>query len=225
MNVYSHVLVVSGGMDSATLAYLCVKEGGHPYLITFDYGQKHKKEIEYARLLADDLNTPHQVVDISNIQNLLAGSALTDDNIEVPEGHYAADNMAITVVPNRNAIFLTVAYGAAVSFDSKYVGAAMHTGDHTIYPDCRPEFVESFGSMQKVATEGTGNPKLELWTPFISKSKADIARIGLDLGIDYSRTWSCYKGDELHCGKCGTCVERKEAFQLIGETDPTKYQM
>ena len=225
MNVYSHVLVVSGGMDSATLAYLCVKEGGHPYLITFDYGQKHKKEIEYAGLLADDLNTPHQVVDISNIQNLLGGSALTDDNIEVPEGHYAADNMAITVVPNRNAIFLTVAYGAAVSFDSKYVGAAMHTGDHTIYPDCRPEFVESFASMQKVATEGTGNPKLELCTPFISKSKADIARIGLDLGIDYSRTWSCYKGDELHCGKCGTCVERKEAFQLIGETDPTKYQM
>ena len=160
MNVYSHVLVVSGGMDSATLAYLCVKEGGNPYLITFDYGQKHKKEIEYAGLLADDLNTPHQVVDISNIQNLLGGSALTDDNIEVPEGHYAAENMAITVVPNRNAIFLTVAYGAAVSFDSKYVGAAMHTGDHTIYPDCRPEFVESFASMQKVATEGTGNPKL-----------------------------------------------------------------
>ena len=116
MNVYSHVLVVSGGMDSATLAYLCVKEGGNPYLITFDYGQKHKKEIEYAGLLADDLNTPHQVVDISNIQNLLGGSALTDDNIEVPEGHYAAENMAITVVPNRNAIFLTVAYGAAVSF-------------------------------------------------------------------------------------------------------------
>ena len=224
MPKYSHVLVVSGGMDSATLAHLCVKEGGQPYLITFDYGQRHKKEIEYARQLALDMKSPHQVVDISNIQNLLGGSALTDDRIEVPEGKYAADNMAITVVPNRNAIFLTIAYGAAVSFDSKYVGAAMHTGDHTIYPDCRPEFVESFGSMQKVATEGTGNPKLELWTPFISKSKADIARIGLNLGIDYSRTWSCYKGDEFHCGKCGTCAERKEAFQLIGEPDQTVYQ-
>ena len=118
MPKYSHVLVVSGGMDSATLAHLCVKEGGQPYLITFDYGQRHKKEIEYARQLALDMKSPHQVVDISNIQNLLGGSALTDDRIEVPEGKYAADNMAITVVPNRNAIFLTIAYGAAVSFDS-----------------------------------------------------------------------------------------------------------
>lgn len=224
MNIYSHVLVVSGGMDSATLAHLCVEEGGHPYLITFDYGQRHKKEIEYAKLIADDLNVPHQVVDISNIQNLIGGSALTDQDIEVPEGHYAAANMAITVVPNRNAIFLTIAYGAAVSFESKYVGAAMHTGDHTIYPDCRPEFVEGFGQMQKIAIEGTGHPDLEFWTPFISKSKADIARIGLDIGVDYSRTWSCYKGDELHCGKCGTCVERKEAFELIGEVDPTDYE-
>ncbi|SVC93484.1 uncharacterized protein METZ01_LOCUS346338, partial [marine metagenome] len=144
MSKYSHVLVVSGGMDSATLAHMCVKEGGSPYLITFDYGQKHKKEIAYARLLAENLGVPHQVVDISNIQNLLGGSALTDDGIEVPEGHYAASNMAITVVPNRNAIFLTIAYGAAVSFQSKFVGAAMHTGDHTIYPDCRPQFVDIF---------------------------------------------------------------------------------
>ena len=105
MSNYSHVLVVSGGMDSATLAHLCVKEGGQPYLITFNYGQRHKKEIEYAQQLACDIKSPHQVVDISNIQNLLGGSALTDDKIEVPEGHYAADNMAITVVPNRNAIF------------------------------------------------------------------------------------------------------------------------
>jgi 7-cyano-7-deazaguanine synthase len=211
-------------MDSATLAHMCVKEGGSPYLITFDYGQKHKKEIEYARLLAENLGVPHQVVDISNIQNLLGGSALTDDGIEVPEGHYAASNMAITVVPNRNAIFLTIAYGAAVSFQSKFVGAAMHTGDHTIYPDCRPQFVDIFSTMQKIATEGTGDADLSLWTPFIDKSKAEIAQIGLNMDLNYEDTWSCYKGDLLHCGKCGTCVERKEAFELIGATDPTLYQ-
>jgi len=221
---YSHVLVVSGGMDSATLAHMCVKEGGSPYLITFDYGQKHKKEIAYARLLAENLGVPHQVVDISNIQNLLGGSALTDDCIEVPEGHYAASNMAITVVPNRNAIFLTIAYGAAVSFQSKFVGAAMHTGDHTIYPDCRPQFVDIFSTMQKIATEGTGDADLSLWTPFLDKSKAEIAQIGLNMDLNYEETWSCYKGDLLHCGKCGTCVERKEAFKLIGATDPTLYQ-
>ena len=221
---YSHVLVVSGGMDSATLAHMCVKEGGSPYLITFDYGQKHKKEIAYARLLAENLGVSHQVVDISNIQNLLGGSALTDDGIEVPEGHYAASNMAITVVPNRNAIFLTIAYGAAVSFQSKFVGAAMHTGDHTIYPDCRPQFVDIFSAMQKIATEGTGDADLSLWTPFLDKSKAEIAQIGLNIDLNYEETWSCYKGDLLHCGKCGTCVERKEAFKLIGATDPTLYQ-
>tara|TARA_B100000745_G_scaffold87599_1_gene54912 strand:+ start:3311 stop:3946 length:636 start_codon:yes stop_codon:yes gene_type:complete len=211
-------------MDSATLAHMCVQEGGSPYLITFDYGQKHRKEIEYARLLAKNLAVPHQVVDISNIQNLLGGSALTDDGIEIPEGHYTASNMAITVVPNRNAIFLTIAYGAAVSFESKFVGAAMHTGDHTIYPDCRPEFVGIFGAMQKIATEGTGDADLSLWTPFIDKSKAEIAQIGLDMDLDYEETWSCYKGDRLHCGRCGTCVERKEAFELIRATDPTRYQ-
>ena len=100
----------------------------------------------------------------------------------------------------------------------------MHSGDHTIYPDCRPEFVDIFGTMQKIATEGTGDADLSLWTPFIDKSKAEIAQIGLNMDLNYEETWSCYKGDRLHCGKCGTCVERKEAFKLIGATDPTRYQ-
>ncbi|PZC41878.1 MAG: 7-cyano-7-deazaguanine synthase [Chloroflexi bacterium] len=224
MSNYSHVLVVSGGMNSATLAHMCVKDGGSPYLITFDYGQKHRKEIEYARLLGENLGVPHQVVNISNIQKLLGGSALTDDGMEVPEGHYEVSNMSITVVPNRNAIFLTIAYAAVVSFESEYGGAAMHTGDHTIYPDCRPEFVNILGNMQKIATEGTGNPNLSIWTPFIDKSKAEFAPIGLAMGLDYGETWSCYKGDRLHCGRCGTCVEQKEVFELIGTLDPTQYQ-
>tara|TARA_R100000808_G_scaffold6135_3_gene18391 strand:+ start:2329 stop:3018 length:690 start_codon:yes stop_codon:yes gene_type:complete len=223
MTDYSHVLVVSGGMDSATLAHLVKEHHGKPYLITFDYGQRHKKEIEYAQLLAKNIDAPHKVIDISGINSVLGGSALTDDSIEVPDGHYEEETMAVTVVPNRNAIMLTVAYAQAVSLNVPKVGAAMHAGDHAIYPDCRPEFVDRFDFMQRCAVEGHGHPNLRLWTPFIDKSKADIAELGRQLGIDYSQTWSCYKGDEFHCGTCGTCVERKEAFELIGMEDPTQY--
>ena len=219
----THVLIVSGGMDSATLAHQAVRYGGKPLLLTFDYGQRHKKEIDYARILAEDLKAPHKVIDLSSVNQVIQGSALTDDTVEVPEGHYAADNMASTVVPNRNAIMLSVAYGAAVSLGCPTVGAAMHAGDHAVYPDCRPEFVKSFEEMEKVATEGFGDANLSFWAPYIDMSKAQIAERGIELGIDYSRTWSCYKGGELHCGVCGTCVERKEAFELIGVDDPTDY--
>ena len=220
----THVLIVSGGMDSATLAHETVKDGGSPLLLTFDYGQRHKKEIDYARLLGIDVGAPHKVIDLSSVNQILGGSALTDDSIEVPEGHYAADNMASTVVPNRNAIMLSVAYGAAVSLKCPIVGAAMHSGDHVVYPDCRPEFVKAFQKMEKIATEGYSHADLSFWTPYIEMSKAQIATRGLELGIDYSRTWSCYKGGELHCGRCGTCFERKEAFCLIGVEDPTDYE-
>lgn len=223
MTYYSHVLVVSGGMDSATLAHVVKENYGKPYLITFDYGQRHKKEIEYAQLLAKNIDAPHKIIDISGISSVLGGSALTDNSIAVPDGHYEEETMAVTVVPNRNAIMLTVAYALAVSLNVPMVGAAMHAGDHAIYPDCRPEFVERFDFMQRCAVQGHGNPDLRLWTPFINKSKADIAEIGRQLGIDYSQTWSCYKGYQFHCGTCGTCVERKEAFELIDMEDPTKY--
>ena len=153
MSKYSHVLVVSGGMDSATLAHMCVQEGGSPYLITFDYGQKHRKEIEYAVLLAKNLGVTHQVVDISNIQNLLGGSALTDDGIEIPEGHYAASNMAITVVPTRNAIFLTIADGAAVSFQSNAKAISLING--TIMYEITPITIDRPNHCEKLAT----NPK------------------------------------------------------------------
>lgn len=211
-------------MDSATLAYQVAEDGGRALLITFDYGQRHKKEIDYAQILAGDLHFPHYVIDLSSVNQIIQGSSLTDETVDVPDGHYTADSMASTVVPNRNAIMLSIAYGAAVSFGVRTVGAAMHAGDHFIYPDCRPEFVKEFDSMEKVATEGFADENLNLWTPYINISKSDIARIGLDLGIDYGRTWSCYKGGSLHCGTCGTCVERKEAFQLIGAIDPTEYQ-
>ena len=215
--------VISGGMDSATLLYKAIEEKENQVeAISFDYGQRHSKELLYASNLCDELDISHAVIDISSITPYIGGSALTDD-IDVPEGHYSAPSMAVTVVPNRNAIMLSIAFGIAVARQSSAVAAAMHSGDHAIYPDCRPEFVDKFNAMQRTATEGYSDPGLYLWTPFIDKTKTDIAKEGLRLGIDYSMTWSCYKGEDLHCGQCGTCYERKEAFREAGILDPTEY--
>ncbi len=208
---------------SVTLAYLLSSKGYELHLLSVDYGQRHKKEIDYAERCAERLGVSLDVVDISSVGRLLSGSALTDD-IEVPHGHYAEENMAVTVVPNRNAIMLSIAYGVAVAEEVNVVACAVHAGDHYVYPDCRPEFIEAFDRMQRCAVEGFGDPNLRPYAPFIHKTKAEIAAIGAALGVPYEDTWSCYEGSELHCGLCGTCTERKEAFQLAGVLDPTKYR-
>lgn len=218
------VAIVSGGMDSVTLAYLLKSEGHDLHLLTFDYGQRHRKELVFAECCAKALDADFDIVDLSGLTPLLKGSALTDTNIEIPEGHYAASNMAVTVVPNRNAIMLTVAYAVAVANEADIVAAGFHSGDHPIYPDCRPAFVRSFDSMQYIATEGYAKPHLHLYSPFINQNKADIVRVGAHLNVPYANTWSCYKGDAYHCGKCGTCVERQAAFMLAGIEDPTVYE-
>jgi 7-cyano-7-deazaguanine synthase len=216
--------VMSGGMDSATLvAEACAVNDCTVEAISFNYGQRHRKELLYAKEYCDSLRVKHDIIDISSLTPFIGGSALTDD-IEVPDGHYTSPTMAITVVPNRNAIMLSIAFGIAVARNASIVGAAMHAGDHAIYPDCRPEFVDLFNAMQQKAVEGYGHTDLHLWTPYINKSKTDIARIGGSLGVDYGKTWSCYKGLEKHCGVCGTCYERKEAFQEAGINDPTEYE-
>lgn len=209
-------------MDSVTLAYLLAREGYEPHLVAVDYGQRHVKELEYAGLCADRLGAGFDVVDLRSVGRMLGGSALTDD-VAVPHGHYAASNMAVTVVPNRNAIMLSVAYGVAVAEEAAVVAAAVHAGDHYVYPDCRPEFVEAFEAMQRRAVEGFGDPSLRLYAPFVHKTKADIVEVGASLGVPYADTWSCYEGGEVHCGRCGTCTERKEAFELAGVPDPTVY--
>jgi 7-cyano-7-deazaguanine synthase len=220
----SIVCLVSGGMDSATLLYKArAIHGLQVSAIAFDYGQRHKKELDYARNICDSIEVPLDVIDISAITPYIAGSALTSE-IPVPNGHYTASNMAATVVPNRNAIMLTIAFGLAVHKNTEIVAAAMHTGDHAIYPDCRPEFVESFNLMQRTAVQGYGHPELRLWTPFIQHTKADIALEGHSLGVNFSQTWSCYNGRENHCGTCGTCHERREAFQQAHLEDPTHYE-
>ncbi len=215
------IVVCSGGMDSVTLAHKVKSQDRLSGLISFDYGQRHKKEIDYAKKAARRLGVSCRVVDIHHVGKMLSGSALTDD-IDVPDGHYSADNMKITVVPNRNAIMLTIAYGIACADGADMVATAVHGGDHFIYPDCRPEFVKSFDEMQKHALEGVRD--VGLYTPFLNSSKADIVREGARLGVDFRETWSCYKGGEKHCGRCGTCVERREAFHLANVDDPSDYE-
>jgi 7-cyano-7-deazaguanine synthase len=218
------IAIVSGGMDSVTMAYFLKSRNYDLKLLSFDYGQRHKKELGFAHLAAKELEAEHQIVDLSSLLPLLKGSALTDPAIEVPLGHYADVTMKSTVVPNRNAIMLSVAYAWAVSAEAEVVAIGVHAGDHPIYPDCRPEFVTSFERMEVLATSGYSYAGLWLYAPFIKSTKADIARLGEMLEVPWQNTWSCYLGGKVHCGKCGTCVERKEAFLLAGVADPTLYQ-
>ena len=217
------IAIVSGGLDSVTLAYLLKSENYDLHLLSFDYGQKHKKELEFARQCAIDLSADFDIVDLSGFSRLIGGSALTDETIAVPHGHYAAPNMAVTVVPNRNAIFLALAYGVAVAEQASSVAIGVHGGDHYVYPDCRPAFIEQFEKAEALGTAGFGHPDLKLHAPFLSTDKTGIVKIGAQSGVPFEKTWSCYEGGATHCGKCGTCVERIEAFRDAGVEDPTIY--
>jgi len=214
------IVICSGGLDSVSLAHRAAADHDLAALLSFDYGQRHVKEVEHAAACAARLGVPHKVVDIRQIGAALSGSALTDD-VAVPDGHYAEETMKITIVPNRNAIMLAVAFGMAAAEKANAVAAAMHGGDHFIYPDCRPGFVAAFQTMQDAALDGYA--QIQLHTPYIDGSKADIVADGARLGVPFAETWSCYKGGRIHCGRCGTCVERREAFHLAGVADPTEY--
>jgi len=214
------IVICSGGLDSVSLAHRVAADHDLAALLSFDYGQRHVKEVEHAAACAARLGVPHRVVDIRQIGAALSGSALTD-NVAVPDGHYAEETMKITIVPNRNAIMLAVAFGMAAAEKADAVAAAMHGGDHFIYPDCRPGFMEAFQAMQDAALDGYAQVRLH--TPYIDGSKADIVADGARRGVPFAETWSCYKGGEIHCGRCGTCVERREAFHLAGVADPTDY--
>ncbi|WP_285274791.1 7-cyano-7-deazaguanine synthase QueC [Halopseudomonas bauzanensis] len=215
------LLICSGGFDSVTLAYRLAAEQSLGTLLTFNYGQRHRKEIDAARLAAERLAVAHLVMDIGHIGRQLSGSALTDD-IAVPHGHYSEENMKLTVVPNRNAIMLTIAFGVAAARGHDTVALAVHGGDHFIYPDCRPGFIRLFGEMQRQALDGVAD--VALLAPYVDTDKTEIARDAERFAVPVADTWSCYEGGELHCGRCGTCVERIEAMALAGVTDPTPYQ-
>ena len=213
------IVVHSGGMDSTVLLYQLAADGDEVKTLSIDYGQRHAKEIEYARSLSEGLGVEHRVADLRSLAELLGGSALTSSEIEVPEGHYAEENMKATVVPNRNMILLSVASGWAISSEFDRVAYAAHSGDHAIYPDCRTEFADALDSAIRLADWR----EVSLYRPFVDLTKADVVKLGAELNVPFESTWSCYKGLELHCGRCGTCVERREAFHLAEVPDPTVY--
>ncbi len=214
------LLICSGGFDSVTLAYRLHAENRLAALLCFDYGQRHKKEIHAARLCAQQLDVPFILLDISSIGRQLSGSALTDD-IEVPHGAYSADTMQLTVVPNRNAIMLAIAFGVAAARQLDTVAIAVHGGDHFVYADCRPEFIDAMAAMQQLAL--ADQSAVQLFAPYVKADKTAIARDAARYDVPVADTWSCYEGGELHCGRCGTCLERIEALKLAGVTDPTRY--
>lgn len=212
------VIIVSGGMDSITLLY--DMQDRIALGISFDYGSNHNaREIPFAELHCKRLGIKHITINLDFMHQYFK-SSLLDGADAIPEGHYAADNMKSTVVPFRNGIMLSIAAGIAESNGLKNVLIANHGGDHTIYPDCRPEFIDAMNQATKAGTYVDVN----VLAPYTNITKSDIARRGKELGIDYSETWSCYKGGERHCGKCGTCVERKEALADAGIADTTEYE-
>lgn len=217
MNV---VVLCSGGMDSVTALYWAAREHTVVAAVSFDYGAKHNhREIPFAAEHAAKLGVRHEVIAMDFVNRLFASDLLKSGGA-IPEGHYEADNMKQTVVPFRNAIMLSIAGGFAESIGAAGVAIAAHGGDHAIYPDCREDFMRAMGDAMRLGTYAN----VQLLRPFIALNKAQIAAEGARLGVDFARTWSCYKGGALHCGKCGTCVERREAFAAAGLPDPTPYE-
>lgn len=218
------VAIVSGGMDSVTLAYWLHARGDTLHLLSFDYGQRHGgPELACARRAASLLGARHDVIDLSAIRNLIGSSSLTSDQA-VPDGHYAEQSMKATVVPNRNMMMLSLAASVAISEGARSIATGVHGGDHFIYPDCRPEFVQACSAAVLIGNTGFSTPGfIGIEAPFVTHDKAWIASEGDRLGVPWGDTWSCYKGGRIHCGRCGTCVERAEAFALAGVYDPTEY--
>jgi 7-cyano-7-deazaguanine synthase len=212
-------VLLSGGMDSVTAFYDALGRHAVAGCLSFDYGSKHNhREIPFAELHAERHGVPHHTIRLDFINELFVSDLLRSGG-EIPEGHYAEESMRKTVVPFRNGIMLAIATGFAESVGAEALVIAAHSGDHAIYPDCRESFMEG---MARAMAEGT-YARVQLLRPFIGMDKAAIARRGAELGVDFAETWSCYQGDVIHCGVCGTCVERREAFQLAGLPDPTAY--
>lgn len=213
------VVLCSGGMDSVTALYWARAEHAVVAVVSFDYGAKHNGcEIPLAAEHAAKFGIRHEVIALPFVNRLFASNLLLSGGA-IPEGHYEAENMKQTVVPFRNAIMLSIATGFAESVGAEGLVIAAHGGDHAIYPDCREDFMQAMGSTMRLGTYAG----IALLRPFIAMTKGGIAAAGARWGVDFARTWSCYKGGAVHCGRCGTCVERREAFAEAGLVDPTAY--
>ncbi len=213
------VVLVSGGMDSVAALY----EANQAYQVvgalSFDYGSKHNhREIPFAAYHCDQLGISHRTIQLDFVSQLFKSDLLKSGGT-VPDGHYEEQTMKQTVVPFRNGIMLSIAGGFAESIEAQGLVIAAHAGDHAIYPDCREDFMKAMADAIRLGTYA----QIQILRPFIRFTKAEIARRGYELGVDFSKTWSCYKGGAIHCGTCGTCVERREAFMLAGLSDPTTY--
>lgn len=219
-NASATVVIYSGGMDSYTVLHRALNEGLTVHALSFDYGQRHARELTTARNVCQQLEVPHQVVDIRAIHGLIDNSALTNDTVAMPEGDYAADNLRATVVPNRNMILLSLAIAKAVNIGAQRVDYGAHGGDHILYPDCRPEFVQAMNLVSGIANF----EPVTIHAPYLQSTKAEILRDGLAMGLDYRDTWTCYEGRELACGNCGSCRERLAAFSANHATDPLAYE-
>lgn len=239
MKTHNHIVVYSGGMDSFTLLQYVMQKQMHKqrsaadmaqeqhklYALSFNYGQRHRKELEYAIKVCLSLSIHHKIITLSALHDVAKGSALTDAHMAMPEGHYAEESMRQTVVPGRNTVMLAMALAYAeglspVDEATIYYGA--HSGDHHIYPDCRPEFI---AAMMTAIRQGSGG-RVGLRAPFMGIDKIAVLRAGLELvpAAAYADTWTCYAGGEVPCGKCGSCDERREAFALCGVADPALCQ-
>ncbi len=221
------VLILSGGADSSTLAYW-LKANGYNDLVcvTFNYGQKQISEIESAKTIAKNLNAVHHIVDAMFIQKILShsSSSLINQQIAVPHGEYTKENMQSTVVPNRNAVFLSLAWMIACNEKADVVAYGAHNGDHYLYADTRPDFFESINHSLRLGTEDVRKENLKLIAPFINMHKSEIIQEGIKLGVPFINTWTCYDRVDIHCGLCGACQERKKGFKNAGVTDPTIYK-
>ena len=210
-------------MDSVTLAQYLAHKQHDVRLVSFDYGQRHRKELACATACARRINARHDIIDLTNITRLISRSALTSNDIDVPDGHYAEHTMRQTIVPNRNSIMASIAVGMAVNEQADSIALGIHAGDHYIYPDCRPTFATTLEQHAKVANAGFLPDDFHIYTPFVDMTKGEIVALGASIGVPYASTWSCYKGGDVHCGACGTCFERREAFNDAGIDDPTDY--
>jgi len=213
------VVIHSGGLDSTVLLYYLIKRGVYVLPLAFDYGQKHVREISSAKRIWDAIGLEGKTI-VLPIESVLGGNALTRQGVAVPDGSYQEENMKQTVVPNRNMIFLSIATAYAISEKANVVAYAAHAGDQATYPDCRTEFVEKM----RDAIEMCDWRVITLQAPFVGHTKAQIVQLGAELEVPFGLTWSCYKGREKHCGKCGTCIERKQAFKDAEVEDETEYE-
>ena len=213
------VIIHSGGMDSTVLLAHLVAEGREVHALSVDYGQRHRRELVAAAEICAHYKVPHRVADLRGVTSLFGANALTDSHIAVPEGHYEEASMKATVVPNRNMLLIATAAAWAMSLKAASVAYGAHGGDHAIYPDCRPAFADALDKAIRLADWH----EVSLERPFVGMDKTAIVKRGAELGVPFALTWSCYVGGDKHCGKCGTCVERKEAFLRAGVQDPTPY--